>query len=51
MAKALSEYLFDDEGNMVRIDMDMSEYIERHDEGGQLTDAVRRRPYRVLLLD
>ena len=64
LAKALAEFLFDDEGNMVRIDM--SEYMERHavsrlvgappgyvgyDEGGQLTEAVRRRPYRVLLFD
>ena len=64
MAKALAEFLFDDEANMVRIDM--SEYMERHavsrlvgappgyigyDEGGQLTEAVRRRPYRVLLFD
>lgn len=64
LAKALAEYLFDDENNMVRIDM--SEYQERHalsrligappgyvgyDEGGQLTEAVRRRPYCVVLLD
>ena len=64
LAKALDEFLFDDEANMVRIDM--SEYMERHsvsrlvgappgyigyDEGGQLTEAVRRRPYRVLLFD
>ena len=64
MARALAEFLFDDEANMVRIDM--SEYMERHtvsrlvgappgyvgyDEGGQLTEAVRRRPYRVLLFD
>ena len=64
LAKALAEFLFDDEANMVRIDM--SEYMERHavsrlvgappgyvgyDEGGQLTEAVRRRPYRVLLFD
>ena len=64
MAKALSEFMFDDETSMVRIDM--SEYMERHavsrlvgappgyigyDEGGQLTEAVRRRPYRVLLFD
>lgn len=64
LAKALAEYLFDDENNMVRIDM--SEYQERHavsrligappgyvgyDEGGQLTEAVRRRPYCVILLD
>ena len=64
LAKALAEFLFDNEANMVRIDM--SEYMERHavsrlvgvppgyigyDEGGQLTEAVRRRPYRVLLFD
>lgn len=64
LAKALAEYLFDDENNMVRIDM--SEYQERHsvsrligappgyvgyDEGGQLTEAIRRRPYAVVLLD
>ena len=64
LAKALAEALFDDETNMVRIDM--SEYGERHttarligappgyigfDEGGQLTEAVRRRPYRVILFD
>ena len=64
LAKALAEFLFDDEANMIRIDM--SEYMERHavsrlvgappgyvgyDEGGQLTEAVRRRPYRVLLFD
>ena len=64
LAKALAEYLFDDENNMTRIDM--SEYQERHsvsrlvgappgyvgyDEGGQLTEAVRRRPYSVALLD
>ena len=64
LAKALAEFLFDDETNIVRIDM--SEYMERHavsrlvgappgyigyDEGGQLTEAVRRRPYRVLLFD
>lgn len=64
MAKALAEFLFDDENNMTRIDM--SEYQERHsvsrlvgappgyvgyDEGGQLTEAVRRRPYSVVLLD
>ncbi|BDC98091.1 ATP-dependent chaperone ClpB [Persicobacter psychrovividus] len=64
LAKALAEYLFDDEHAMVRIDM--SEYQERHavsrlvgappgyvgyDEGGQLTEAVRRRPYAVILLD
>lgn len=64
LAKALAEYLFDDEDSMTRIDM--SEYQERHavsrlvgappgyvgyDEGGQLTEAVRRRPYSVVLLD
>ncbi len=64
LAKALADFLFDDERAMVRIDM--SEYSERHavarligappgyvgyDEGGQLTEAVRRRPYSVLLLD
>ena len=64
LAKALAEYLFDDEKAMTRIDM--SEYQERHavsrlvgappgyigyDEGGQLTEAVRRRPYSVILLD
>lgn len=64
LAKALAEFLFDDENAMVRIDM--SEYQERHavsrligappgyvgyDEGGQLTEAVRRRPYSVILLD
>jgi ATP-dependent Clp protease ATP-binding subunit ClpB len=64
LAKALAEQLFDDEGATVRIDM--SEYGERHsvsrligappgyvgyDEGGQLTEAVRRRPYSVVLLD
>ena len=64
LAKALAEYLFDDENAMTRIDM--SEYQERHsvsrlvgappgyvgyDEGGQLTEAVRRRPYSVVLLD
>ncbi len=64
LAKALAAYLFDDEANMTRIDM--SEYQERHavsrligappgyvgyDEGGQLTEAVRRRPYSVVLLD
>ncbi|ACU54868.1 ATP-dependent chaperone ClpB [Acidimicrobium ferrooxidans DSM 10331] len=63
-AKALAEYLFDDERAMIRIDM--SEYQERHsvsrlvgappgyvgyDEGGQLTEAVRRRPYAVVLFD
>ncbi|WP_081211490.1 ATP-dependent chaperone ClpB [Salegentibacter sediminis] len=64
LAKALAEYLFDDEAAMTRIDM--SEYQERHsvsrlvgappgyvgyDEGGQLTEAVRRKPYSVVLLD
>ena len=64
LAKALAEFLFDDENNMTRIDM--SEYQEKHsvsrlvgappgyvgyDEGGQLTEAVRRRPYSVVLLD
>ncbi len=64
LAKALAEFLFNDENSMTRIDM--SEYQERHsvsrlvgappgyvgyDEGGQLTEAVRRRPYSVILLD
>ncbi|MFT7164991.1 MAG: ATP-dependent Clp protease ATP-binding subunit ClpB [Flavobacterium sp.] len=64
LAKALAEYLFDDENSMTRIDM--SEYQERHsvsrlvgappgyvgyEEGGQLTEAVRRKPYSVILLD
>ena len=64
LAKALAEILFDDERNMIRIDM--SEYMEKHtvsrligappgyvgyDEGGQLTEAVRRHPYSVILLD
>jgi len=64
LAKALAEYLFDDDNSMTRIDM--SEYQERHsvsrlvgappgyvgyDEGGQLTEAVRRKPYSVVLLD
>ena len=64
LAKSLAESLFDDENNMVRIDM--SEYMEKHsvsrligappgyvgyDEGGQLTEAVRRRPYSVVLFD
>ena len=64
LAKALAECLFDDEKNMVRIDM--SEYMEKHnvsrligappgyvgyEEGGQLTEAVRRRPYSVVLFD
>ena len=63
-AKALAEFLFDDEQNLLR--MDMSEYMEKHsvsrfigappgyvgfEEGGQLTEAVRRRPYSVILLD
>jgi ATP-dependent Clp protease ATP-binding subunit ClpB len=64
LAKALAEFLFDDDQNIVRIDM--SEYMEKHsvarligappgyvgyDEGGQLTEAIRRRPYSVVLLD
>jgi ATP-dependent Clp protease ATP-binding subunit ClpB len=64
LAKALAEFLFDDEHNLVRIDM--SEYMEKfsvsrllgappgyvgYDEGGQLTEAVRRKPYSVVLLD
>ena len=64
LAKALAEYLFDDENNMVRIDM--SEYMEKYsvsrligappgyvgyEEGGQLTEAVRRKPYSVVLFD
>jgi ATP-dependent Clp protease ATP-binding subunit ClpB len=64
LARALAEFLFDDENAMVRIDM--SEYMERHavarligappgyvgyEEGGQLTEAIRRRPYAVLLFD
>ena len=64
LARALAEFMFDDEKSMVRIDM--SEYMEKHsvarlvgappgyvgyDEGGQLTEAVRRRPYSVVLLD
>ena len=64
LAKALAGFLFDDEAALVRIDM--SEYMEKHsvarligappgyvgyEEGGQLTEAVRRRPYRVILLD
>ena len=64
LARALAEYLFDDEQNIVRLDM--SEYMEKHtvsrligappgyvgyDEGGQLTEAVRRRPFRVILFD
>lgn len=64
LAKALAEFLFDSEKNMIRIDM--SEYMEKHsvsrligappgyvgyDEGGQLSEAVRRRPYSVILMD
>jgi ATP-dependent Clp protease ATP-binding subunit ClpC len=64
LAKSLAQFMFDDESNMVRIDM--SEYMEKHtvsrligappgyvgyDEGRQLTEAVRRRPYRVVLFD
>jgi len=64
LAKALAEFLFDDENNLTRIDM--SEYMEKHsvsrligappgyvgyDEGGQLTEAVRRKPYSVILFD
>ncbi|MCG3773953.1 MAG: ATP-dependent Clp protease ATP-binding subunit ClpC [Nitrospira sp.] len=64
LARSLAEYLFDDEDAMVRIDM--SEYMEKHtvsrlvgappgyigyEEGGQLTEAIRRRPYRVILFD
>ncbi|MCK5094459.1 MAG: AAA family ATPase, partial [Spirochaetes bacterium] len=64
LARTLAEFLFDDEKNIIRLDM--SEYMERHtvakligappgyigyDEGGQLTEAVRRRPYSVILLD
>src|SRR5207248_3739207 len=64
LARALAEFLFDDEGAMIRLDM--SEYMEKHtvarligappgyvgyDEGGQLTEAVRRRPYSVILFD
>ncbi len=64
LARTLAEFMFDDEDAMVRIDM--SEYMEKHavsrligappgyvgyEEGGQLTEAVRRRPYRVILLD
>jgi len=64
LARALAEFLFDDERNMIRLDM--SEYMEKHavarligappgyvgyEEGGQLTEAVRRRPYSVLLFD
>jgi ATP-dependent Clp protease ATP-binding subunit ClpB len=64
LAKALADYLFNDESAMVRIDM--SEYQEKHtvsrlvgappgyvgyDEGGQLTEAIRKRPYSIVLLD
>src|SRR5689334_11765464 len=64
LARALAEFLFDDEQNLIRIDM--SEYMEKfsvsrlvgappgyvgYEEGGQLTEAVRRRPYQVILLD
>ena len=64
LARALSEFLFDDEANMIRIDM--SEYMEKHtvsrligappgyvgfDDGGQLTEAIRRHPFRVVLFD
>ena len=64
LSRSLAEFLFDDEANMIRLDM--SEYMEKHtvsrlvgappgyigyDEGGQLTEAVRRRPYRVVLFD
>jgi ATP-dependent Clp protease ATP-binding subunit ClpB len=64
LARALAEFLFDDEASMIRIDM--SEYMERHavarligappgyfgyEEGGQLTEAIRRRPYAVVLFD
>ena len=64
LSRALSEFLFDDEANMVRVDM--SEYMEKHtvsrligappgyvgfDEGGQLTEPVRRHPFRVILFD
>ena len=64
LARALAQYLFDDEQNMVRVDM--SEYMEKHtvsrlvgappgyvgyDDAGQLTEAVRRRPFRVVLFD
>jgi ATP-dependent Clp protease ATP-binding subunit ClpC len=64
LARALAEFLFDDEETMIRLDM--SEYMEKHtvsrligappgyvgyEEGGQLTEAVRRRPYRVILFD
>ena len=64
LARSLAEFMFDDEKSMIRIDM--SEYMEKHsvarllgappgyvgyDEGGQLTEAVRRRPYSVILFD
>jgi ATP-dependent Clp protease ATP-binding subunit ClpB len=64
LARALAEFMFDDENNMLRIDM--SEFMEKHsvarligappgyigyDEGGQLTEAIKRRPYSVVLLD
>jgi ATP-dependent Clp protease ATP-binding subunit ClpA len=64
LARALAEFLFDDEANMVRVDM--SEYMEKHtvsrligappgyigfDDGGQLTEAVRRHPFRIILFD
>jgi ATP-dependent Clp protease ATP-binding subunit ClpC len=64
LARALAEFLFDDENSMIRLDM--SEYMEKHtvsrligappgyigyEEGGQITEAVRRRPYRVILFD
>jgi ATP-dependent Clp protease ATP-binding subunit ClpB len=64
LARALAEFLFDDDGSMIRIDM--SEFMEKHsvarligappgyigyDDGGQLTEAIRRRPYSVVLLD
>ncbi len=64
LARALAEYLFDNEQNLIRLDM--SEYMEKHtvsrligappgyvgyDEGGQITEAVRRRPFRVILFD
>ena len=64
LARALTQYLFDDEQNLIRLDM--SEYMEKHsvsrligappgyvgfDDGGQLTEAVRRRPFRVVLFD
>ncbi|MCH2506828.1 MAG: AAA family ATPase, partial [Dehalococcoidia bacterium] len=64
LARALAEFLFDDESNMIRLDM--SEFMEKHtvsrligappgyigyDEAGQLTEAIRRRPYRVVLFD